>query len=287
MLRLMGRRAAAMGAQSHAATVSASVTATAAGRGVGLGRMAAPAWAVAGGPLRSLAVSVDKRAAPPLHPLLEAAMYNAGGEVKEKKQRLRRAEDLLSATAHSRNLKGSPYKMNMLCHQIRGKHVLQAQVQLQFSNKQHYPPKVIHCLNKAVALAEINHGLLPPQLRVAEVIVNKAKFGKKLRYHAKGRAGVMRMKYCNISIRLEEIDWDFEIASAYDTDTRDATLRLKQATESGNALQMQAPDFRAVFAPKKRRKYLEADAAAALEEEHARVAALEAESAKPAEEVEA
>lgn len=219
--------------------------------------------------IRGLAVSVPKKPMESVNEIMASAMYRR--PVAEKRPRLRRSSELLSAVAHSRNVKSSPWKLNMAAKMIRGKTVLQAMVQLGFSPKQHYAPIVQRCLQKAINLAEINHDLLPEQLRVAEVVVNKGRMMKKIRFHAKGRMGVMRKKWSNISVKLEEVDWDFEIASAPDEKAREAVVRLRKAVEARDMVALRSPAFRSVFNAGEKRKHLLPDAEAVLERERKRL----------------
>lgn len=107
------------------------------------------------------------------------------------------------AKAMVRNLRISPQKLNLVAGLIRGKPVVQALADLEFSRKR-IAIDVRKCVMSAVANAENNHGLDVDELVVAEAFVGKNLVMK--RFHARGRgrsAGIMK-PFSQITVIVRE-----------------------------------------------------------------------------------
>jgi len=108
-------------------------------------------------------------------------------------------------------IKGSPWKLNLVCQFAAGQTVLDALRQLQFNNKAK-APVVAKVIQKTANLAHIRDRLLPSQLEVAECFSTNGSPLKGIRYHAKGRFGKMLRRFSHLNVKLREIDFDLKIA---------------------------------------------------------------------------
>eukprot|EP01147_Barroeca_monosierra_P008990 gene8990-1321_t len=87
-----------------------------------------------------------------------------------------------------RNVKSSPWKMNLVAKQIRGLPVDQAITQMTFSHK-----KAADTIRQVLLItkqnAKVNHGVEDPSnMHVAESYVGKGMYGRGIRHANKGRA---------------------------------------------------------------------------------------------------
>ena len=119
-----------------------------------------------------------------------------------KKATPRRVGDT-EARAHSRSIRVSPRKLNLLAQSIRGKSAEAALAQLSFSPKR-IAEDVRKVLESAIANAENNHQLDVDQLVVSEAYVGKALIMKRWRPRARGRVGRIAKPFSNLTIIVRE-----------------------------------------------------------------------------------
>ncbi|XP_073477262.1 large ribosomal subunit protein uL22m isoform X1 [Aquarana catesbeiana] len=103
-----------------------------------------------------------------------------------------------------RQIKYSPDKMWYLAKLIRGMSIDQAIAQLEFNDKK--GAKVMkEVLLEAQDLAVRNHHVeYRSNLYIAESFSNKGTYLKRIRYHARGRFGIMDKVHCHYFVKLVE-----------------------------------------------------------------------------------
>jgi large subunit ribosomal protein L22 len=97
----------------------------------------------------------------------------------------------------------SPQKLGLIAQSIRGLHVSDALVQLEFSPKR-VSNDVKKLLESAIANAENNHGLDIDGLYVKEAWVGKAMVLKRFHARARGRGARITKPFSNITIVVKE-----------------------------------------------------------------------------------
>ena len=120
------------------------------------------------------------------------------------KQKTPRALKDNEAKAVARMLRVSPQKLNLLAQLIRGKRVVAALADLQFSRKRS-AHDVKKALESAIANAENNHSLDVDDLVVAQAYVGKALVMKRFSPRARGRAGRIEKPFSNLTIIVREV----------------------------------------------------------------------------------
>ncbi|KAL3042519.1 hypothetical protein OYC64_020449 [Pagothenia borchgrevinki] len=106
---------------------------------------------------------------------------------------------------HSRRqIKYSKDKMWYLAHMIRGMSIDQAIAQLQFNDKK--GAKIMkEVLEEAQEMAVKNHNVeYKSNLYVAESNSGKGRYLKRIRYHGRGRYGIMEKVNCHYFVKLVE-----------------------------------------------------------------------------------
>jgi large subunit ribosomal protein L22 len=109
------------------------------------------------------------------------------------------------AKAVAKMLRVSPQKLNLLAQLIRGKKVVTAKADLEFSRKR-IAKDVLKCLESAIANAENNH-----QLDIDDLVVAQAHVGKGLvikRFHARGRgrSGKILKPFSHLTIVVRQVE---------------------------------------------------------------------------------
>ena len=99
------------------------------------------------------------------------------------------------------NIGHSPRKMEDILKLIRRMDVVEAQAQLKFLNKLH-SHTVLRILNDMVAKATKDYGLAAEDLFVDLAFPTKGRVLKRIKYHAKGRAGLMQRRSCHVNMTL-------------------------------------------------------------------------------------
>ncbi len=107
------------------------------------------------------------------------------------------------AQAVLRNLRTSPYKLNLVAEMIRGMKASEALTQLAFSNKR-IANDVRKVLQSAIANAENNHNLNVDALVVKEAWVGKSMVLKRFHARARGRGARILKPYSHLTIVVRE-----------------------------------------------------------------------------------
>jgi large subunit ribosomal protein L22 len=102
-----------------------------------------------------------------------------------------------------REAKGSPKKFNDVCRLVRGLSVDDAVAQCALSPKK-YADVVRKVILSAAANATNNHDLDREKLLVAEALVGKGTFIKRVSVHGRGRAGVITKPRSHVTIAVAE-----------------------------------------------------------------------------------
>ena len=108
------------------------------------------------------------------------------------------ADNLMTATAMTKNARISPYKVRQVLELIRGKVTI-----LKFSDKK-AARMILKVLNSAMANAEHNYGMDIDKLYVAEAFANQGPMMKRFRPVSMGRAHPYVHKTSHITVTLGE-----------------------------------------------------------------------------------
>jgi len=114
-------------------------------------------------------------------------------------------DNVQTATAVLKALRGSPRKTNLVLAMIRGMHVKNAMEALRYCEKRS-SNAVLKTLMSAMANAENNFGFDIDKLYVREASVGKAFVMKRFRARARGRAGKILKPFSRIRIELAEFE---------------------------------------------------------------------------------
>ena len=109
----------------------------------------------------------------------------------------------MEAKATLRYIRISPRKVGILCDQIRGKSVKQAQDILALIPKAASEP-LAKLVKSAAANAENNHQMDPEKLYVAETYATPGPIMKRFMPRAKGRAYGIKKRTSHITVVLKE-----------------------------------------------------------------------------------
>ena len=109
------------------------------------------------------------------------------------------------AMCYVRNIRISPYKLNLVAESIRGKDAETALAELSFS-KRRIAGEVKKAVQSAIANAENNHQLDVDRLVVAQATVGRAFALRRFRARARGRAGRITKPYSNLTIVVREVE---------------------------------------------------------------------------------
>ncbi|KDO35583.1 hypothetical protein SPRG_00425 [Saprolegnia parasitica CBS 223.65] len=136
------------------------------------------------------------------------------------------ADNFRTVRTMKKEIRVSPRKLTLLAQQIRGLPAEEALTQMHFSPKRK-AAIVKKTVQNAINLADINFGIEPSNLKVAEAFVNKGLFLKRLKIMGRGRSGIKHRPHSHLTIVLEE----FDPASKPISKTKARKLALKaQAT---------------------------------------------------------
>lgn len=133
----------------------------------------------------------------------------------------RRVNRLRTVVGKERNIRHSPWRMNLVCQFIAGLTVPEALVQLDFCEKKRGAPILKKVLQRTVNLADIRYGMAPSQLQVNECFATPGTPLKRIKIMGRGRSGIKHRKHSHIHLSLRETDFALEMARA-------PTLRKKQ-----------------------------------------------------------
>lgn len=122
----------------------------------------------------------------------------------------RRLNRLKIFSGKERDIRHSPWRLNLICEMITGLPVPEAFLQLQFCEKSR-APLVAKVLKRVVLEAEKESNLQPSQLEVAECFSTKGTHLKRIKPMGRGRSGQMTRPYSHMRLVLREIDFKLRI----------------------------------------------------------------------------
>lgn len=116
------------------------------------------------------------------------AVLEHGGYTPKLKPHIvkRRINRLRTYEGKERDIRHSPWRLNLVCQFAAGLPLEEAIQQLEFSKKSK-APLVQKVLRRTSNLADIRHGLQPSQLEVAECFATHGKHLKRMKLMARGR----------------------------------------------------------------------------------------------------
>ena len=116
-----------------------------------------------------------------------AAFAHANRHQKVKPFILKRRRDRLRTYADGdRDIRHSPWRMNLVCQFAHGLTVPEALKQLMFCQKRH-APRVARLIRRCAHMADEEDGLQPSQLEVAECFATQGVHLKRLKIMGRGR----------------------------------------------------------------------------------------------------
>ncbi|CAM9559018.1 unnamed protein product [Ectocarpus sp. 6 AP-2014] len=138
--------------------------------------------------------------------------------------------DLREITTGLKEIRVSPWNLNLLAKLVRGLPVVEANAQLLFCKKKH-TTTVAKAIQNALNLADMRYGLAAEELEVGEIFVTKGKVVKRLRIMGRGRAGIARRKWSHLNVTLREIDFDKQLKAAPSRNRREKLMARKDEVE--------------------------------------------------------
>ena len=123
----------------------------------------------------------------------------------------RRVERLRTYVGTERDIRHSPWRMNLVCQFAAGQTVPDALTQLDFCRKR-FAPLVKELIEKTVQEAAEKGGLHPTQLEVAECFATHGTHLKRMKIMGRGRTGIMHHRFTHVRLVLREIDFPLKIA---------------------------------------------------------------------------
>ena len=125
----------------------------------------------------------------------------------------KRLEVLKTYEGKEKNIRTSPWRLALVCRHVAGMPLQEALTQLAFLNKRQ-APLVQKVLKRTSNLADIRDGLQMSQLEVAECFSTKGSHLKRMKFHGRGRMGIMHHKFAHMRVVLREIDFALKIYMA-------------------------------------------------------------------------
>lgn len=129
-----------------------------------------------------------------------------------------------------KNIRHSPWRMNLVCQFAAGLPLQEALLQLKFCQKSK-APLVEKVLRRTANLADIRDGLQHSQLEVAECFATKGTPLKRIKPMGRGRTGRMEHKHSHIRVVLREIDFKLRLYQAPTINQKKKWFLLQQEAE--------------------------------------------------------
>lgn len=142
----------------------------------------------------------------------------------------RRVERLRTYVGTERDIRHSPWRMNLVCQFAAGQTVNDALTQLDFCRKR-MAPLVKQLIEKTVQEAAEKGGLHPTQLEVAECFATHGTHLKRMKIMGRGRTGIMHHRYTHVRLVLREIDFPLKIALSSSVAGKRKWLELMRTAE--------------------------------------------------------
>ena len=124
-----------------------------------------------------------------------------------------RVKKLRTYVGQEKDIRHSPWRLNLVCQLAAGLPLSEALTQLEFCKKGK-APLVQRVLKRTSNLADIRHGLQISQLEVAECFATKGTPLKRMKIMGRGRTGRKERKHSHMRVVLREIDFPLKIYQA-------------------------------------------------------------------------
>lgn len=168
----------------------------------------------------------------------------------------RRVQKLRTFSGFERDIRHSPWRMNLVCEFAAGLTVPEALKQLMFCRKSR-APLLAMVIRRTALMADEKDGIQPSQLEVAECFATHGRHLKRLKIMGRGRSGIKRRRHSHIRLVLREIDFPTKLVRAESVNQKRKWLGL---------LRIAREDFEQASVQQKELEELEA-MAAKLEED--------------------
>jgi large subunit ribosomal protein L22 len=159
----------------------------------------------------------------PLKPLGDFAQTRHAPKLAPRFKKARIAK-LRIAEGKTKNIRHSPWRLNLICQFAAGKTVPEAMIQLKFCEKVK-APLVTTLLQRTVNTARQKYGLLPSQLEVAECFATHGTHLKRVKIMGRGRAGKKLRRFSHMRIVLREIDFPLKIMTSTSMNQRNKWIK--------------------------------------------------------------
>lgn len=167
----------------------------------------------------------------------------------------RRRNLLTRVVGKERNIRHSPWRMNLVCQFIAGMTVPEALIQLDYCEKKRGAPILKKVLQRTVNLADIQHSLAPSQLTVEECFATPGTPLKRLKIMGRGRSGVKHRKHSHIRLVLAETDFALQMAQAPNGRQEERWYqRLQVAAEDAQQKREEQEKLNALLAEKEKKQ---------------------------------
>jgi large subunit ribosomal protein L22 len=155
----------------------------------------------------------------------------------------RRLARLRTYEGSEKNIRHSPWRLNLVCRLAAGLPLPQAMTQLQFCHKW-AAPLVQNLLRKTSNLADIRDGLQPSQLEVAECFATPGSPLKRMKIMGRGRTGKMEHRHSHARAVLREIDFKLKIYQAPTLNQKRRWIELQRiAQQDGDRSQAERKEI--------------------------------------------
>jgi large subunit ribosomal protein L22 len=146
----------------------------------------------------------------------------------------RRLKKMRTYEGSEKNIRHSPWRLNLVCQFAAGLPLQEALTQLEFCKKEK-APLVQKILTRTANLADIRHGLQPSQLEVAECFATKGRHLKRINIMGRGRHGMMEHKHSHMRVVLREMDFKLRIYQAPSINQKKKLFLMQQQAERDGA----------------------------------------------------
>ena len=125
----------------------------------------------------------------------------------------KRLSKLKKYNGNEKDIRHSPWRLNLVCQFAAGLPVKEALMQLQFCQKMK-APLLARLIERTAKRADYRDGLKLSQLEVAECFATHGTHLKRIKIMGRGRSGIKRRRHSHIRLVLREIDFDLKIVQA-------------------------------------------------------------------------
>lgn len=140
-----------------------------------------------------------------------------------------RIAKLRTVEGKTKDIRHSPWRLNLICQFVSGMTVPEALVQLKFCEKSK-APLVATLLQRTINTAKQKHGLLPSQLEVSECFATHGTHLKRIKIMGRGRAGKKFRRFSHMRMVLREIDFPLKIMTSTSINQRKKWVKLMETS---------------------------------------------------------